>query len=138
MTGHHPRPITVEVTVPTPEALHELSIFLQEFTRKHHHLAAAPHHTSFAAETGQPPVHHQLPGMPPVQHQVPQQAYQTPVTFDDIVKLQQHLITNRIIDTPGIVSIYQRAGINLEAGGVPPEKYSQLHAELSKLLLRTA
>ena len=137
MTEHHRHPITVEVTVPTPEALHELSIFLQEFTRKHH-----GHHASFAAEVGSAPAHHAVPAThhaAPATHQhtthalpgmAPVASAAIPaVSFQDIVNLQSHLINSRILDPNGIAKIYADLGHDL-ANPLPEHLYGTVHARL--------
>lgn len=116
-------PMTVEIHVPTPEALHELSIFLQTYMHKHH-----GHADSFAAETGahhQHAAHHQAPVMPGTGAAPVQQA----ISHQEVIALQKRLVEGGTLTLPALMKIYQDAGI--DPTQIPaPDKCTILHGHL--------
>ena len=117
----HTHPFAVTVHVPTPEALHELSIFLQQFAHKHY-----GHHQSFAAETAaaahhQAPVHHQHTasaagadhfagmGMPGAGAAA---ALEVIPSQQDVIAFQKRLLEGGVLTMPALMKLYTDLGIN--------------------------
>jgi hypothetical protein len=141
----HTHPMTVQIHVPTPEALHELSIFLQAFMHKHHGHAA-----SFKAETagvqtaapashqahGQPVdttfVHHtQGIAMPGMGGHV-QTAASRPIEHTDVIALQKRLLESQVLTMPGLMKLYGDLNIN-PVEQLQPHQCELIHKHLSAL-----
>jgi hypothetical protein len=143
---HHADPFEVTIRVPTPEALHELSIFLQEFEKKHRH---QPHHTSFAQETAKEPErvnpvvrHDPLAGLGlggisgSIAHAMGKMAEPAPapkVTMEELRSLQIKLLEGGHLDASGIGRYCAELGIDA-ASPIKEHQYGDLYAKLVKHL----
>ena len=143
---HHADPFEVTIRVPTPEALHELSIFLQEFEKKYRQI---PYHATFTQETtgAAPVLHGHLAAPAGERHQEAVPVHHghihdplaglglgtVPVTMEELRALQVKLLEGGHLDAAAIGRYCAELGID-PANPIREHQYGELYAKIVKHL----